>query len=316
MMDKRVILAVLTTVILLSVIFLETARDVSGKSELLLPDLESSFEELNSLAIISYGKESGVNLRKDIDRWVVIQRENYPADFKKISRLIRDLGSLEILELKTDRIENHARLGVAEGSSSTAKLLSLGPLGQHIIVGNDSGDRGTFVRLRNNPQVYLTNKTLDLEDRPGAWIDPIIINIEPEKIQSIKIENAERPALLVNRGEETGDLVLDDVPVGRELRYETIVDGLGRMFVNLRLDDVKPYSEGFIKQGTRISVLLITGEEIIMQIQSIDGQYWLRVPEDRDKGHWLFEISETSYQDLNRTREDLLRPLEEVQASD
>ena len=235
-----------------------------------------------------------------------MEADGYPADIKKLSGFLRELSRLKVLERKTKREENHSRLGVSESSDSPARLLTLSPGNFALIIGKDTGENSSFVKVKGDPQVFLTENIFDFEAGVNFWIDPVIVDIDPAQIRRIDISGNQRESLSISRDGDSGEFVLTEQPADSKLRYETILDGMARMLVNLRLIGVEKQTEVVLKNATETRFLLDSGEALRIKTQRIDGRHLLRLASDEKKRKWLYEISESSFQDLNKEMEDLL----------
>ena len=305
-MEKKILLAIILVIFSIGFISFFSRQSTDQDTVLLLPGLEEVLEEVNLISFQSAQPKSLLTIKKEPTGWVVIEAGGYPADLNRLSGFFRDLSQLRVLERKTKKEQNHARLGVSDSLGSPARLLTIEPGDFTFIIGINSGESGSFVRVKGNPQVYLTENIFDFELRPNSWIDPVIIDVDPEKVQRIDITSSKRPSLSVFREVDSAEFVLSEQPANSKLRYETILDGMARMLVNLRLVGVEKRTELVLKDATETRFLLNSGEELIIKTQRIDGQHFLRVASDEKKRDWLYEISESNFQDLNQEMEGLL----------
>ena len=78
------------------------------------------------------------------------------------------------------------------------------------------------------------------------------------------------------------------------------------MLVNLRLIGVEKQTEVVLVDATETRFLLDSGEALVIKTQRIDGRHFLRLASDEKKRNWLYEISESNFQDLNKEMDDLL----------
>ena len=306
MMEKKILIPIIAVIFSLIFVSLFGRPTAEQGFVLLFPDLEDTLEELNLISIQSAQSESSTSIKKEKGGWIVLEADGYPADIKKLSGFLRELSRLKVLERKTKREENHSRLGVSESSDSPARLLTLSPGNFALIIGKDTGENSSFVKVKGDPQVFLTENIFDFEAGVNFWIDPVIVDIDPAQIRRIDISSNQRESLSISRDGDSGELVLSDQPVKSKLRYETILDGMARMLVNLRLIGVEKQTEVILKNPTETRFLLDSGEALIIKTQRIDGRHLLRLGSDEKKRNWLYEISESSFQDLNKEMEDLL----------
>ena len=305
-MEKKIFISIIA--VLFSLVFLSLFGRQSGEQDSvnLFPGLEDTLEDLNLISIQSAQSESPISIQKEKSGWIVLDADGYPADLNKLSGFLRELSQLKVLERKTKKEENHSRLGVSESLGSPSRLLTLEPGNFSLIIGKDSGENSSFVKVKGNPQVYLTENIFDFEARADFWIDPVIVDIDPVQVQRIDISAPQREPLTIFREGDSGEFVLSEQPANSKLRYETILDGMARMLVNLRLIGVDKRTEVVLKDATETRFLLDSGEALIIKTQRIDGRHFLFFESDEKKRNWRYEISESSFQDLNKEMEDLL----------
>ena len=305
-MEKKILLSIIAVIFSIVSISFFSRQSTDQDSVLLLPGLEEALEELNLISFQSSQPESLLTIKKEPEGWIVLEAGGYPADLNRLSGFLRELSQLRVLERKTKKEQNHGRLGVSDSLGPPARLLAMEPGDFSLIIGKNAGESSSFVRVKGNPQVYLTENIFDFEVGSDSWIDPVIIDVDPEAVQRIEISSSKRPTLSVFRDEDSSEFVLSDQPANSKLRYETILDGMARMLVNLRLIGVEKQTEVILEDATETRFLLDSGEAITIKTQRIDGRHFLRLASDEKKRNWLYEISESSFQDLNKEMEDLL----------
>ena len=310
-MKKKILLSIIAVIFSIVFISLFSRQSTDQDSVLLFPGLEETLEELDLISFQSSQSDSLLTLKKEQEGWIVVEAGGYPADLNKLSGFLRDLSQLRVLERKTKKEQNHPRLGVSDSLASPARLLTIEPGNLALIIGKNAAKIGSFVRVKGNPQVYLTENIFDFEERVDSWIDPVIIDVDPEQVKRIDINSSKRQSLSIFRDEDSDEFVLLEQLPDSNLRYETILDGMARMLVNLRLVGVEKQTDVVLKDATETRFLLKSGEELLIKTQRIDGRHFLRLASDEKKRNWLYEISEASFQDLNKEMEDLLL-LEEV----
>ena len=305
-MEKKILLSIIAVIFSIVFISFFSRQSTDQDSVLLLPGLEEALEELNLISFQSSQPESLLTIKKEPEGWIVLEAGSYPADLNRLSGFLRELSQLKVLERKTKKEQNHGRLGVSDSLGPPAKLLTMEPGNFSFIIGKNTGESSSFVRVKGNPQVYLTENIFDFDVGSDSWIDPVIIDVDPEAVQRIEISSSKRPTLSVFRDGDSSEFVLSDQPANSKLRYETILDGMARMLVNLRLIGVEKQTEVILEDATETRFLLDSGEALTIKTQRIDGRHFLRLASDEKKRNWLYEISESSFQDLNKEMEDLL----------
>ena len=305
-MEKKILLSIIAVIFSIVFISFFSRQSTDQDSVLLLPGLEEALEELNLISFQSSQPESLLTIKKEPEGWIVLEAGGYPADLNRLSGFLRELSQLKVLERKTKKEQNHGRLGVSDSLGPPARLLTMEPGNFSFIIGKNTGESSSFVRVKGNPQVYLTENIFDFDVGSDSWIDPVIIDVDPEAVQRIEISSSKRSTLSIFRDGDSSEFILSDQPANSKLRYETILDGMARMLVNLRLIGVEKQTEVILEDATETRFLLDSGEALTIKTQRIDGRHFLRLASDEKKRNWLYEISESSFQDLNKEMEDLL----------
>ena len=206
-------------------------------------------EHINDVARIEVkSKDQKTTVRKDGERWVIEDRDGFPALFDKVKATVVAVADLEVLEPKTTNKELYPRLGVegidAEPSSSVLVSLADGqskPLAA-LLVGKprSGGPAGTYVRRPDEPQTWLVRGQVEVSADPVEWMEREFLNIAPERIREITIEKAgDKPVRVFKNEPKDKDFVLADLPKGAKLKSQITLNGLANALEQLRLDDVK-----------------------------------------------------------------------------
>ncbi len=139
--------------------------------------------------------EASATLTRTDDGWVVAERENYPADFEKLARFLRQLQDLKPAQSVAAGPSQHGRLGlqnpVEDGGTGTLFEGIADNSTTSLIIGNeflrDSTSpmgagmaAGRYVRLADQPdRIWLISETLSAADPdPATWINQRFVSIE------------------------------------------------------------------------------------------------------------------------------------------
>lgn len=293
-------IAVMMTALLIE---LKPAND-RGEEKLLLPALAGRLDQVSKL-VISDGEKQVTMSPDAAGRWGVEEKSGYRVDAVSLSRLLGQLSRLEWREEKTARAENHERLGLAQGTASppVEVLITSGDTTMDLLVGVSAEAGGSFVRFPDHDQVYLTTQTLDVPATASDWIDPVLINVDSSQVVLVDMQEGN----LVARRNEAGDLELQDLPAGAELRYPTVADSLSRLLVNLRFEDVLPYNPQAFAGASKTRIELESGEAVTVSTIDIEGDYWLHI-DRKELANWQYRVRDYTYNEFNKTLEDMLKP--------
>lgn len=189
--------------------------------------------------VLGWG-EGTVTLKREGERFVVVNKDNYPAEAKGINNLLNRCLEVRVSELYTDNPANHEDLGVTEQKArSVVKLFRPdSKLITGIIVGKDRElGEGNYVRLADSNSVYVAQNVPWFGGRAIDYIGQELVSVKREDINSVTVKLSGGEYTL-KAGEDGKTVALENMPEGRRLKSsdsETVFAGL----TTLRFDDVK-----------------------------------------------------------------------------
>ncbi|HZS17413.1 MAG TPA: DUF4340 domain-containing protein [Candidatus Udaeobacter sp.] len=200
-----------------------------------------------------------VHLEKKKNVWVVTEKADYPADFQRVSSLIRELWELQpVQQMKIGpsqlgRLElldpdQGANAGmVVELKNADDKMLAKLVIGKRIMA-KDSGQEtfqrfpmpmGRYVLASNDGgTVSLVNQRLEFDTRPESWLKHDFIKIENP--QSISLSGQTEPRhWTLTRGNAKADWKLANAKPNEEVNNAT-ANSFTSLLTSLRFGDVLP----------------------------------------------------------------------------
>lgn len=288
-MNRRVLLIVAIALVVLSLLAIfgnRPATRTEPQSATLLPGLRPELDAIEDVEIRTAGDEVAVTLRRLDERWVVDERDDYPAEFSKIRDGLDALADAKIIELKTANPALHDRLGVEDIDSPTATGISVSIHGDGIdvpvvILGETEGSNYRYARLANSEQSVLIDKNPDLPKSPAQWLVPQILDVRGPRIDRVTISHADGETLEIFKSEVgQSNYEVANIPQGRELQYPGVANVIGNSLRDLRLEDVA-------------SVQPDSGEpEVVTVFRTFDGLIVRAEGRHIDDADWLtFEAS-------------------------
>lgn len=261
----------------------------------LFPELDARLNDIAEVRVEKFGKSA--TLRREGGKWILADRGGFPAKFEKVKELAMRVASLEIDEQKTARKENHAKLGVewpsqaeegSEGAEAGLVVLkdASGKELAAVVTGRTEwmGSKPKlYARRLAEDQVYLCEPqgSLDVVVEAKNWIEPEIVKLENERVQSVAIEHAdgERVDITRSAANHTQFAVLG-VPPGRTERYEGIGNGVAQALgYGLQLEDVRPVTEvDFTKEPlAKTRFAAVDGLGLTFELAKFEDKTWARV---------------------------------------
>jgi hypothetical protein len=300
------VLGVLTLVALTLALFIArpSGSPEAPVSEPLVPGLYEIVNEVSAIDVIGPDGETVVSLRRERERWRVSERDGFEANFERVHDLLRDLASGRRASPRTENPDWYGRLGVIEpGQPDASGMLVRFPDSglPSLIVGRpDSAGQGHFVRLENERQSWISDRTLDVPARLTAWLERSVMDIPARELSEVTIRHPDGDTVNLRAADEDGELwVLMNVPDERDAvegwRLRPVAGGLS----SVSLEDVRPAGS-------------IPDEAVRALYRTRDGLNFLASLFEDEGGHWVhFRVSAelaavSEDEQLERSEEDLL----------
>jgi len=291
--------AVLTLLAVLLVVFVAPRGGSPNKSadgDLLLPDVASQINAVDSVEIVAAGNSAVASLQRVGDYWQVEEMHDYRADWPKLRSMLADLAQARVVEAKTDKPGYYPRLGVEDITAEDAggMLVKLGIQGDTtaLLLGNRAQGRpGQYARLQDQAGSVLLDRELDIPDQALDWVDSEIIDINSAEVAEVEVihPNGER-VLATKISADQADFELAGIPQGREVKSSWAVNSLGSTLSLLELKAVRPAGDTDWDDAVRMRLLTFSGMEIMVDMLQQDDEYLLRLR----AGHPAAAIMENS----------------------
>jgi len=184
-----------------------------------------------------------VTLKRRQAGFAVVEKDNYPAAAARINELITKCLDIRTAELYTDDKANHGDLGVTEEQAEAVVrfLKADSSLLTGVVLGKSrQTGQGTYVRLVDGVQVYVTLERPWVNDWAMNYIDQTLIEVDGEAVESV-IVSAANEVYTLTKTSQTGAVVLEPMPADSKPKadeYEFVLTALK----NLRFDDVSRQS--------------------------------------------------------------------------
>ncbi len=211
----------------------------------LVPALEGKLNDVSSIKISGSNAAIIADLARRDDRWVVVSKSDYPADFNRIREYLIKLGDAKLREAKTAKAENYARLGVEDLAAADAKGVGveLGGLEKPIalIVGISAGGGapGTFVRRSGEAESYLVSGDLVPDKEGSNWLDKNILDVPAADVRKVAITAPDGSVLAAEKTDPSAfNYSVVDLPKGAQLSSESAANLLAGVLASLSLEDV------------------------------------------------------------------------------
>lgn len=192
-------------------------------------------------SIIVQADGNTVTLSRMGNSFVVVEKENYPAQTSQINNLITLCLDIQTSELITSDKANFAELGVSDDKPEKAvKFLTADKkMIAGIIIGKQAKDtQGSYVRRVSDDKVYLSTNAPWLQTAAMEYIDKKLTDVDRANIVKVTLTSYDGSYNIAN--EPNRGVVLENVPAGKITKTNeveqvlTALAGLG--FENVKKD--------------------------------------------------------------------------------
>ena len=262
-MNRKQILILLVLVAIIGGIgFYMHKRSQSEWAESAAPGSSKVLEfPINDVAQIEIRTAAGdLHLTKNNDIWVVKERGDYPADFQRVSSLVRQLWEMRPVQQMKIGPSQFSRLdliepgqgdkaaaagSVIELKSKEGKSLAKLIAGKQNFRKNETGasqfgpmPAGRYVLSPQSGKVALVNAFLQIDSEPRSWLKRDFVKIDSPATITMSGQTPARHWALT-RGDKQGDWKLADAPGNQELD-KTTVNSFQSLLASLNFIDVLP----------------------------------------------------------------------------
>ena len=247
MNSKTLKIIVAAVLVLVAVLALMEKRDQGGSTEdgkMLFPELKAQLNDIDTVTITRADTAEPVVLGNASGRWLVSNRDDYPADVVKIRNVLVAMADAKIVEVKTANPDLHDRLGLTspdvEGSKGVLIRASNGDVNFSVIFGNVAQSSYRYARTPGEPQTWLIDQNPDLPKSAGDWLLNELLDIDQARIQQVTITHPDGETIRISKeSSDDSGFVVNDIPAERELSYASVANGIAGALNDLTLEDVR-----------------------------------------------------------------------------
>lgn len=253
MSDKKLMtLGIVAVVAVAAAILVGRISRPGQKSGLVVGPLIGGMD-IDRIAKIVVTGEKGkqkTTIVKSGDRFVVAEKDNYPAYPKSVNELVARCLSFRTEELCTQDPAFHKDLGVTDDTArNTATFYDSDnkPI-VGILVSPAKGEPekqqqgASYVRLPAENNVYLTLSSPYINSAPMDYIDKNLLEVDTKKVTEVSATDPNNNSYTL-KGDKDGEVVaLLDMPVGKQFKgteYRNVFTALS----NLSIEDVMAESK-------------------------------------------------------------------------
>ena len=287
--NKLIALFVITVIVVAGAIVTTHRQSpaTSKQKTVLFPDFKAAVNNVNEISI-KQGQKT-LTVISEGGQWKVKEADGYPALFSKVKQTALSVSGMEVISQKTENPALYPKLGVEDPGSEDAKssLLTLNDAGGKpllsLIVGKTrlssaaSNSHGLYVRLPDKQQALLVESDLQASVNVADWIDRDLINISPDRISGIHITHGNNQDVDYSRAQDTKDLILENIPKGKQARSDYIQKRMQGILEDVRIDGVAADANvSFPDTAVTATVQTTDGLTAVINSATVDDKHYAK----------------------------------------
>lgn len=292
-------------------------------------------EHINDLGAITITSRSGTfHLQLQQGKWVVAEKDSFPADAGQIRAIAVGVADLTMLEPKTGRADwlTYVGLGAPDKGGDAVDVTLADMMGKpmaEVVVGHSQGaadelGRQTlYVRRPNENQSWLARGALTPKPNAADWLDKNVINIAANRVKGATVTPAMGPAYTLSRDtKDQQDFKLLELPPGRSLSFDGSPDGVAGAIVGFTADDIAKADQFDFSKAPQSVFHTFDGLDITVKVATKGMDHWATisasgmVPATQTEASainarlngFAFKLPEMKMEQIVPAREVLLKP--------
>jgi hypothetical protein len=326
--------ALLSTLLAIFAVWHQTA-ELAPKfaPESFFPGLASQVKNATRIRIVT--KRATIDVvRTPQGSWVVVQRDNYPASFEQVQKVLVGFAALETIEPKTARPDWFHYIGLDGPPKGSGTLIQIGDARGHTIaaaifgtsvdIGDPGGAVGLFARKPSNNQSWLLRSVFEPKNEPGDWLEKSVLSVDRARINEVDVTPATGTAYVVHRDKPSDQDFTLTMPRGRELSGQAAADGVASSLAGFTFDDARQASKLDFSGASKLVTKTFDGLTVTATVVRLGSDYWVQINATGDParpeavveahdivaraGHWAYKLPTYKGQQFATTLESLLKP--------
>jgi hypothetical protein len=242
MNDKKLMtLGIVAVVTIIAAIGVNQISKPRQSSNLVIGPLVGGLDvdQVAKIIISGDANKTKTSIVRSESRFVLAEKENYPASARKVNELIGQCLDIRTAELQTENADFHKDLGVTDDTAASSITL-LGADEKPIVgilVSKPAENGSAYVRLASENKVYLTLNAPSLSAVPMDYLDRNLLEADSKKITEVSVTDPNGVTYVLKSVDQGATVTLDNMPAGKQFKgtdYQTVFTSL----TNLAIDDV------------------------------------------------------------------------------
>tara|TARA_R110000824_G_scaffold118960_11_gene271795 strand:- start:3996 stop:5096 length:1101 start_codon:yes stop_codon:yes gene_type:complete len=259
------------------------------------PGIETRLDQIGKIVYMlprGMRDPATITLKRDADnKWVVEERQNYPADQALVQKALIGVSELQLYQPRTSRKEWLRPLGLVEpenlGKAVRVELfnrdgekvvgLLAGKVPEQTL--DARGEGMIYLRRDGEDQSWLARGRLPLIQKAQDWLDQRFLGVERKEIKRVTLwAGSETPVVLSRASADVNDFSIENIPEGLTTRGAPIVNGAATAIVDLVFEDAVPVGSLDFPDTSPVAVVeTFDGLKLTFVLTGGGGALWSKV---------------------------------------
>lgn len=255
----------------------------------LVPGLLARVNDVAELEVVS-AKGTATVRRGEAGRWVLPQKDGYPADPNEVKAAVVGLAEAKILEARTALPDLYERIGVQEpdaaGSTSNRVTLKAADgaalasviFGKRATGGGGSTEQSWYVRRSGEAASWLMRAPLEtVESDPMRWVDRAMPRLARERVMAVEVRQPDGSLVTLSRDTPAAkDFAVAGLPEGAKAKASVVEETAGALAYPT-FEDVAKADDSWFADGTVATFRSFDGLVVTVRSAMRGNARWLTV---------------------------------------
>lgn len=265
--------------------------------------LSINLNDVDKIEINSNGKKQ--ELAKTSGEWIVSSSGNLKADRDDVNVLLDEAKKIKKSNTVSKNPDNKASFGVDE-SGTEVKFFKGDEQLADIFIGKSGSDfNSTYVRAAGDDNVYAAEGLIEHYFNVEDFRDLAIFNFDKEKVAEIKLEQAGKDAVILQKKDGAWKAQWYDKFNMDEDKVQTLLNFLSDLSANDIIQDKDAAAAGLDALKTKGTVKFEDGSEeaLIIGNKLESGNYYAK----RAAAGAIYTVSEYTVEQLQKGKDDFAK---------
>jgi hypothetical protein len=255
--------------------------------ETFLPELQRRANDAREVVLT---RSSGTaTLKQQGDRWIFVEKGDYPANGEQVRRVLVELAELRLVEAKTRKADLYPRLQVEDPTGKDARSTQMtvkdgqGAIIADVVIGRRRIDRlgggrdSLYVRRKGAEQAWLAAGNVDITGENTRFLVRPLLDIKAERIAEVATIQPDGTRLVVGRAKSEDPMAVVGLPAGKTVKEQDKVAKAASALAGIDLDDVRKRGEADIPDNAAKAEIR-TFDGLVVKVATHESNYraWAR----------------------------------------